>query len=297
MVKRFLEDRRAVLFLSLVGIVSLAFLASALNSVSLDRPRQPLYHSEKNQTGQDALAKAVESILAIPFWEQIALLITFFMIVVLIASLLSPEMRKRLIKMVIRMTLTALAIIYLFKSYPEILNGLLHPPGEFANGAPAIAPSENGAPPVFEPPHISNALSFFIALGIILIFALMMWAAYVWWKRQNESSGNPLNNIAKVARMSLDELSREASPDAIIRCYERMSEAVGKRRGVERGYAMTAAEFAQKLRNTGLPDEPVNRLTRLFESARYSTHTSTQKDIDEAVLCLTSILRYCGEKT
>jgi hypothetical protein len=100
-----------------------------------------------------------------------------------------------------------------------------------------------------------------------------------------------------VARNSLHELSQQgASHDAIIRCYENMNEAVFARRGLQREYTMTAAEFAQRLEDAGLPHEPVNRLTRLFESARYSSHTSTQKDIDEAVSCLTSILQCCGEK-
>jgi hypothetical protein len=74
-----------------------------------------------------------------------------------------------------------------------------------------------------------------------------------------------------------------------------MSRVVGERQGLRREYAMTPAEFAVRLENAGLPREPVRRLTRLFESARYGARTSTQDDIDEAVDCLTSILKYCGE--
>jgi hypothetical protein len=67
------------------------------------------------------------------------------------------------------------------------------------------------------------------------------------------------------------------------------------RRGLYREYAMTPAEFAVRLQSAGLPPEPVNRLTRLFESVRYGARISAQRDVDEAIACLTSILKYCGE--
>jgi hypothetical protein len=74
-----------------------------------------------------------------------------------------------------------------------------------------------------------------------------------------------------------------------------MTRVVDARRGLFREYAMTPAEFALRLENAGLPREPVSRLTRLFEAVRYGARTSSQSDIDEAVACLTSILKYCGE--
>jgi hypothetical protein len=53
--------------------------------------------------------------------------------------------------------------------------------------------------------------------------------------------------------------------------------------------------YFKGLEKAGLPREPVNRLTRLFESVRYGARTSAQSDVDEAIACLTSILKYCGE--
>ncbi len=57
---------------------------------------------------------------------------------------------------------------------------------------------------------------------------------------------------------------------------------------------MTPREFAERLQMTGLPAESVLRLTRLFESVRYGAHQSSQKEINEAVACLNSILSACG---
>jgi len=183
------------------------------------------------------------------------------------------------------------------KTYPDLLTRLL-PQLNLDNGKTNPSLTGNMPPPVFEPPQISDTLSFFISLGIVLISAVFAWRFYLWWKRQSglASSSNPLNKLARIARTSLRELSLgQASHDAIIQCYENMSRVVDKRRGLHRSHAMTAAEFARNLENAGLPREPVNRLTRLFESARYSARASTQNDIDEAIACLTSILKYCGE--
>lgn len=74
-----------------------------------------------------------------------------------------------------------------------------------------------------------------------------------------------------------------------------MSEAVSRKRGLLRSTAMTPSEFARRLERAGLPGEAVGRLTGLFEAVRYGGRTSSQREINEAVSCLTAILHYCGE--
>ena len=74
-----------------------------------------------------------------------------------------------------------------------------------------------------------------------------------------------------------------------------MSDAVSRNRGLFRAKAMTPAEFARRLERAGLPGDAVRRLTRLFEAVRYGGRKSSQKEINEAVSCLTAILHYCGE--
>ena len=160
--------------------------------------------------------------------------------------------------------------------------------------------TEDVAPPVFEPPHISGWLSFFIALGIVLLIAVFFWRINRWRMLHKETSGpHQLDEIAGIARASLRDLSsgQGSAQDIIIQCYTDMSRVVVARRGLYREYAMTASEFAVRLEKAGLPREPVNRLTHLFESVRYGARTSAQGDVDEAIACLTSILKYCGEST
>jgi hypothetical protein len=76
-----------------------------------------------------------------------------------------------------------------------------------------------------------------------------------------------------------------------------MSDVVADKRDMQRKASMTASEFAVRLEQAGLPGDAVRRLTRLFESVRYGGKRSDQKDINEAIACLNTILRYCGETT
>jgi hypothetical protein len=120
-----------------------------------------------------------------------------------------------------------------------------------------------------------------------------------WWVRQNEllALRRPLEELAEITRDSLRDLSlRNASyHDTIIQCYERMSRAVGVKRGLSREISMTPSEFVTRLEKAGLPHESVNRLTQLFETVRYGSQISEQREVDEAISCLTTILKYCGE--
>lgn len=125
-----------------------------------------------------------------------------------------------------------------------------------------------------------------------------MWALNRWWERQKDlfSARQPLKDIADIARLSLKNIKAgQDSNDDIIQCYDHMSNAVNAKRGLHREKAMTPAEFASRLERAGLPREPVTRLTRLFESVRYGGRVSGTPEIDEAVACLSSILKYCGE--
>jgi hypothetical protein len=297
MVKRLFEDKRAVFFISLLAVLSLVLLAGTLNNISF-QPAKPLYRLESDaQAPRISMGEVTKIFLEIPLWKQVLFFVMIFLVVVMIASLLSPEARKQMIRMFIRGAISVLLVSYLIKKNPNLLQNLF-PQLNLGNGIIDTAPLENVAPPVFEPPQISGMLSFLITLGFVIIVAVLTWRIYLWWKRQNEAlnAPNPLDEIVKIARASLHELSQQGSShDSIIQCYENMSQALYMRRGLQRSYAMTAAEFAQRLENAGLPREPVNHLTRLFESARYGARASTQTDIDEAVSCLKTILKHCGE--
>jgi hypothetical protein len=141
-------------------------------------------------------------------------------------------------------------------------------------------------------------MTYLISIAVILALLLLTWSLSRWWKRVSRPGPvkDPLDDLAAIARSSLDDLkSGQDWDDVIIGCYARMSEAVSRKRGLFRPQAMTPEEFARRLEKAGLPGDAVRRLTRLFESVRYGGRKSSQNEINEAVSCLTAILHYCGE--
>jgi hypothetical protein len=272
-------------------------LAGTINDVTFHPARH--LSSEEAEVVRIPVGEIIESVANIPLEKQIAFFVMLILFGVLVLALLPPEMRKRLLKQLLRMALGFVLLLYLLKLKPDLLEGLF---SMFKQGAGLGAPSpsaESAPPPVFEPPQVSGWLSFFVAFGILLLAAFLFWRINRWWMFRRETSVAPssLDDIAEIARASLRDLSsmQGYAQDKIIQCYADMSRVLVARRGLYREYAMTPSEFAARLEKAGLPRDPVNRLTYLFESVRYGARTSAQGDVDEAIACLKSILKYCGE--
>lgn len=299
MVKNLWNDKRAILLVSLIALISLVVLASAIKGTDF-RPTQHFSREETEMAQRSPLGEIAQEIMEVPLEKQIAFLVMIFLFGVLVASMLSPEMRKKLLRQLFRLFLSIVLILYLLKIKPDIFDGLLPFFALNANGQATPSPEEAAPPlPVFEPPQVSAGFSFIVTLALVLLGALFFWRLSRWWTSQREvrSASLPLDRIAEVARASLRELSlgNASAHEAIIQCYERMSHVVDERRGLARDSAMTPSEFASRLEKAGLPRGPVNRLTKLFESVRYGGRISSQADVSEAISCLTSIVEYCGE--
>lgn len=295
MLKKIFKDKRAILAVSILALFALVLLASTVRDVTFRAPRH-LSH-EESEVVSIPIGSIAETIAEIPLEKQIAFFVMLLLFGVLIVYLLPPEMRKRLLRQIIRFVLGGLLLIYLLKLKPDLFEGLF-PFLNMAAGQSDPSQLEAAAPPVFEPPQVSGWISFLVTFAIILLTAFVFWRINRWWSlfKPTAKSPNPLDEIAEAARFSLHNLSSDGSiQDKIIQCYADMTRVVDTRHGLFREYAMTPAEFALRLENAGLPREPVSRLTRLFEAVRYGARTSTQSDVDEAIACLTSILKYCGE--
>jgi hypothetical protein len=214
--------------------------------------------------------------------------------VILVGLLLSPQSRKRLYQIFLRVAVAALAMYFLVKNYPASLRGLFD--WQQLGGDPASAAN---APPMpeFQPPHVTPVFSYFVSFLCALAWVAVMWALYRGWKRYTAMSiRQPLSEIANIARSSLNDLSSGYdTSDVIINCYLRMSDVVADKRKLHREIAMTPQEFAVRLERAGLPADAVRRLTGLFEMVRYGDRKSAPRDVTEAVSCLNAILRSCGE--
>jgi hypothetical protein len=288
------QDKHWVLFISVLALGALAVLATGLRDVSFSEA-QPFGWREA-QRAEVHPPGPVESLQGMKLQPQILLWVSLFLLVVLIGVLLSPEMRKRFIRLFIRMAFTYWALYFFLTRYGDSIASLGQALNAAGNGEPASG-GEVLPPPVFEPPQETAWISYLVGLLFILLLAFLAWRFSRFWREYAIRAGSKsLDEIAKIARSSLRELSSgRESTDVIMNCYFRMSDVVADKRKLQRGTAMTPAEFAIRLEHAGLPGEAVKKLTRLFESVRYGGRRGGPTEVNEAVACLTTILHYCGE--
>ena len=282
----------------IVLLASLALGAWTVLALSLDNvPFHEAEHYGHEQTADLPplnLKEVMDAVGDIPMWKVILVWGLVALMVILFALLLSPEARKRLLLLLFRMTATAVAFWYLLSNYADKLPGLqalIRPPVENPSAA------DNAPIPVFTPPQVSPYITYLISFGFALLTIALIWGFYQGLRKFTAlHTGDSLQEIARIARTSLKDLSAgRDSSDVIIKCYLRMSDVVADKRRLRREISMTPQEFALRLERSGLPGDAVRRLTRLFESVRYGDRKSAQKDVNEAVSCLTTILNYCGE--
>lgn len=295
--RRFLVlDKRLGLLLATLSLGALVLLGIALHDFTFE-PAVPLWR-QGLAPAPFSMNKIFQAYEAIPAWKQFSFWLLIVVLIALISSLLSPEMRKRLFRSLISLLATLWILSYLMEN--RILPWTETVEGEVAPADSSDQVIGNLPPPIFSAPEIPFWQSYL--LSVILIFALLVlaWSMLRWWNKLKEMqiSSQPLDKLAGIARTTIHALQTgQHTGDAILRCYARMIEALEHKRGLVRQQASTPAEFACRLEQAGLPSVPVQRLTRLFEAVRYGAHKSEQNEADEAVSCLTAILHYCGEKT
>ena len=281
-----------VILLAVLALGALTVLALSLDQVTFNEAQRfrPEETTPLPPVPDETLADTWE---AIPLWQFILLWSLIALLVVLVAILLSPEMRKRMFRLLFRFAFTVFAIYYLLMNYGDTLLGFQTFDGGGEDPALANAPPM----PEFQPPEVSPVLSYVVSFACALIWIAVMWGLYQGWKKYTAMSAKKsLDEIGRIARASLHDLSSgRDSSDVIINCYLRMSDVVADKRRLQREIAMTPQEFALRLERAGLPGDAVRRLTGLFEGVRYGDRKSAPKDVTEAVSCLNTILHYCGE--
>lgn len=291
--RSFFTNKFWIVLLSVLTLGALVGLAIGLKNVSFHEAQA--FGRDETRTVRTTPLDLVNAVMSVPLRTQLGFWILFVMMFVFIGMLMSPEMRKRLIRTAIRVALTYWALYILFTRYREVLAqiGLNLAP---LSGAPSVA--SNGAPvPEFKPPQSVSWTAYLVSFGIIVLLILLVWKLNSIWKELNGPvATSPIKKLAGIARASLRDLSSgRDSTDVIMNCYYRMSEVVLDKKNIDRNSSITPREFVLQLENAGLPSDAVRRLTRLFESVRYGGHKSDPVAVNEAVACLTTILHHCGE--
>lgn len=280
-------NRMIVIGLACFGVVMLVLLAASLQSLEL-KPAQVFFSDRGNQPNIfSEFTNLAKNVGALTLGEALMLVGGFLVIFVLLLAMLSPEARKRLIKTILRVGLTVWAIYYaLTKFRPQGVFGI-----EAEGAVMEQGPEVTGMPPPYTPLIVPPLLIYVASLLTVLIFA----GIGFWLYRFLRPPKSQLQRLTRVARSTLKDISAGRDwDDSVIQCYVRMSEALDQKRGLHRQQAMTPQEFAMRLEQAGLPSDPVRRLTRVFEKARYGGRKSSREDVNEAVTCLTTILHAVG---
>lgn len=259
--------RMYVIALAGFGVVMLVLLAASLQNLEL-KPAQAFFSNERDQSDPlFGFGDFVDNVKTMTVREVALLVGGLLVLFALLLAMLSPEARKRLIKTVLRIALTAWAILWAMDRFRP--DGIFEIESQAASAE--SVPQVIVTPPPYTPPVIPSWMIYAVSLFVVLIFAgVGFWLYRIFWPPKSQ-----LQNLARAARTALKDISAGRDwDDTVIQCYARMSEAIGEKRGLHRQQAMTPSEFATRLEQAGLPSDPVRRLTRLFEKARYGDRKS-----------------------
>jgi Domain of unknown function (DUF4129) len=282
---RFARDPRRALVWIGIAVVLLMVLAGALQTLTLEPGRN--YLLQIPAVGPNGLRPAsVGDALPVAFRIILAVLI-IALPAYIIVSLLSKSGRKRLL-------VHALLIVGLFwlvenlrqnGAMPEIertvVDGLQRPDAEAVSDAVPV--------PVFDAAPAEWLVWVVAAAVAVLLVALTLGAVWL-IARRRPAEDTTTDALSATAQDALDRLQAGgAFADTIQRCYFEMCDVVARERNVVRKEALTPSEFVAALRAVGLPRQPVERLTGLFESTRYGNHTPDAAAMAQATECLTQI--------
>jgi hypothetical protein len=286
-----MNRRSLILILCFVVIAGVAILAASLHDVRFEAGRS--FAAPSGPQSPISLPP-LEMPSDTPLWKVILLWLVFVINLALFFFLLPPEARKRILRQVISFALGMLALLialrYRVIHLPEIVASPTEAAGSGLSPLAVDSPLES-----FQRPLMTPWMTYLISLAALWLLFTVAWLYYRWWRRRRSTGHASLASLADISRSSLDQLAEGGRwRDVVIETYARMSDAVRTRRGLQRGAATTAREFAGRLTRAGLPSDSVAGLTRLFETVRYGERSSSEQDKREAVACLESILRACG---
>jgi hypothetical protein len=272
---------------SVLAVAAIVILASGLSALELDREGEPLprvpMEEERLETPLPS-ARLVGQVLQVLLVVAAALLP--FSIIYYVVS---PEARKRLFRDLIAILSVLLPLYFLSRARSVEIETLSEV--QVLQGTPQPLPP---APDVTFTPEPTQWLMLIANVGIALLAAaLLVGLGWAVWRRRRRAPTS-LDKLAEEAQHAVEAIEAGADlRDTVTRCYVEMMKVLKEERGIRRQQAMTPREFEQRLEELGIPTTQVRRLTRLFEEVRYGDKHLGQKEERQAIVSLTSIVRFC----
>jgi hypothetical protein len=228
-----------------------------------------------------------------------AVIIVVGLPLMIIYSLVTPEARKNLLRALVPLLIFGL-FLYLALRASSNLEEQSQPASTVTAEAPQATPvlEEGGVAVSGEAGDLDEAPPGWLLWGTIvslsLIVALVMVGVGRFLFSHRTRQPPPLAELATQAEEAVAAIRAGADlQDTVVLCYYRMSQTLHEQRGIWRETAMTPREFETYLTRSGLPGEPVQRLTRLFEKVRYGAKAIGAEDERQALSSLGAIVEYC----
>jgi hypothetical protein len=256
------------------------------------QPFAPSFLTGQAPTDTDYQGPFLEGDFLLSVTRGIIIFFALLLPVIVILSIIYPEFRKRVLRRLVSFVLFLLCLYLLLRLRPDILTPVeeVLPPDEAAQSEGM--PQEPAVESMPEPPQwLTPVASLCLALPVTALLAGLATRLLL---RRKRHPARPLTQLAQEAENAIEQLQAGADlRNTVIRCYTEMTRVLAEQRGIERRRNMTTREFEAHLRAMGLPDEPVKRLTRLFEDVRYGTKVPGKLEESQAITSLTAIVEAC----
>ena len=279
--------RNSILLLGTVSVL-IIIIAMSLPNLTLS-PGQP-FALEQAQLGIDGTTTTLQGGQAIIWVIRgiIGLALIIFPLYV-VFSMFTQEGRKRLFA-----DIMVISILLLLTSFIQKL------PAKEQKQEPQpiiVAPrnlnGDSGLPvSVFSPTPPAWLTPAVILVGSVLVVIIIF--VMIRFFRRTPPSDFLIEELAQEAQNAIRALNTGGDlKGTVIRCYSEMTRIVKQQKGIERDTTMTVREFEDHLTNTGLPQEALKTLTRLFEQVRYGGSQAGRLEEQLALSCLTEIVDAC----
>jgi len=285
--------RKQIILLLVVALAGLFLAAISLSHLQFQVGR-PFSSGSNQTTSSSQTPSASGSDLILLILRGFMALAAIVLLIHIFINLRTPEGRRRLLYEVILLALV-LAIVFFVseitqKTSPDQTQS------QAANLAPPTGLQIPNSNPTdqFTPGKPSSWLVYGLSLRLaaILVGVIALVVRQFW--RQRRASPPAKDRIAEAAQDAMNALASGGNlKDVIERCYLQMSQVLAEERNLRRETVMTPAEFEQFLVLNGVPEIPIQRLTRLFEAVRYGQMQPGNNEEQQALDSLSAIISAC----
>lgn len=276
---------RKLLALTLAGVViaALLLLAASLSQVEFEPGKRFSIGRGEAPEGGPVLNFNLDLLWQIIIWVFFAL-VPFS----IIAAFIWPENFKYALIRAVVLVLFLILLVFTIRALKDFIEQLLAALQGLGNRAAAPSEPAGGEGfPINPAPAPGWSVFPFLLGGLALLVFLGWWLRRLWLGSRVDGA---LLKISTLAGAAADELMAGGNlRNVVLHCYREMSRILSEGQQVPFHKAMTAREFEQKLRRTGVRDEHVAQLSRLFEEIRYGGRASGPREEQKALECLRKI--------